>query len=182
MMTARPQKIVIVGVGNILCGDEGVGVHVIEELKKHRLPDNVKVYDCGTAGLEVLELLDEADKAIIVDAVTAGMEPGKICHYKLSEINVEERKMTMLSLHELDLARAIKIGENAYKLPENIIIVGVEPKSLQFGMGLTKEIKEAIPRVVQYVLKLVAPDLMRRHYNFRSTRFNSAQSCSQLRV
>jgi len=182
MRTARPQKIVIVGVGNILCGDEGVGVHVIEELKKHRLPDNVEVCDCGTAGLEVLEFLEESDKAIIVDAVTAGMEPGKIYQYRLGETHAEEGKMKMLSLHELDLTRAIKIGENAYKLPKNIMIVGVEPKSLQFGMGLTKEIKKAIPRVVQDILKLVAPDLMRRHYNFRSTRFNSAQSCSQLRV
>jgi len=156
MRTLRAQRIVIVGVGNILCGDEGVGVHVIEELKKHRLPDHVEVYDCGTGGLDVLEFLEGCDKAIIVDAVKAGMEPGKIYHFRLGEIGAKERRIKMMSLHELDLISAMKIGEKAYNIPRNIIVVGVEPKSVEMGVDLTAEVEEAVPIVIQDIFKIIA--------------------------
>ena len=153
MTNMHAQKIVIVGVGNVLCKDEGVGVHVVESLKEHHLPDNVKVYDCGTGGLDILEFLEGSDKAIIVDAVRGGMEPGEIYHVKLDEVDARDEKMKMLSLHELDLVKAIEIGKRAYKVPENILVIGVEPKSVELGVDLTAEVKKAIPRVIQDILK-----------------------------
>ena len=156
--TAHAQKIVIVGIGNILCRDEGVGVHVIEELKNHSLPDYVEVYDCGTGGLDILEFLEGSDKAIIVDAVRGGMEPGEIYHVRLDEVDAKDGKMKMVSLHELDLIRAIKIGKRAYNVPENIIVIGIEPKSVELGVDLTAEVMEAIPRVIQDILKIIELD------------------------
>lgn len=148
----------IVGIGNILCRDEGVGVRVIEELKKHRLPDHIEVHDGGTGGLDILEFLEGSDKAIIVDAVRGGMEPGEICHVRLDEVDPKDGKMKMLSLHELDLIRAIEIGKRAYKVPENIIVIGIEPKKVEIGMDLTNEIKEAIPRVIQNIFEIIKLD------------------------
>lgn len=148
----------IVGIGNILCRDEGVGVRVIEELKKHRLPDHIEVHDGGTGGLDILEFLEGSDKAIIVDAVRGGMEPGEICHVRLDEVDPKDGKMKMLSLHELDLIRAIEIGKGAYEVPENIIVIGIEPKKVEIGMDLTNEIKEAIPRVIQNIFEIIKLD------------------------
>lgn len=148
-------KIVIVGIGNILCRDEGVGIHVVEELKKRDLPDYVELYDGGTGGLDVLEILERFDRAIIVDAVRGGMEPGEIYHVRLDEIDTKDRETKMLSLHELDLITAKKIGEKAYNLPKDIILIGIEPKSVELGMNLTAKIKEAIPIVIQHIFEII---------------------------
>jgi hydrogenase maturation protease len=155
MTNMHAQKIVIVGVGNVLCRDEGVGVHVVESLKEHNLPDNVKVYDCGTGGLDILEFLEGSDKAIIVDAVRGGMEPGEIYNFRLDEIDAKDGETKMLSLHELDLIKAMELGKRAYKIPEEILVIGVEPKNVEVGMELTAEVREAIPRVIQDIFKII---------------------------
>ncbi|MCW4052642.1 MAG: hydrogenase maturation protease [Candidatus Bathyarchaeota archaeon] len=158
MTNAHVQKIVIVGIGNVLCRDEGVGVHVIEELKEYNLPYNVEVHDCGTGGLDVLEFLEGSDKAIIVDAVIGEMEPGEIYHVRLDEVDARDEKMKMLSLHELDLVKAIEIGKRAYKIPENIFVIGIEPKNVELGMDLTAEVRQAIPRVIQDIFEIIELD------------------------
>ena len=152
-------KIVIVGIGNILCRDEGVGIHVVEELKKRDLPDYVELYDGGTGGLDVLEILERFDKAIIVDAVRGGKEPGEIYHVRLDEIDTKDGESEMVSLHELDLIAAKKIGEKAYTLPKDIILIGIEPESVELGMNLTVTIREAIPIVIQHILETIDQEL-----------------------
>lgn len=158
MTKMHAQKIVIVGVGNVLCKDEGVGVHVVESLKACHLPDNVIIHDCGTGGLDILEFLEGSDKAIIVDAVRGGMEPGEIYNFRLDEIDAKDGEMKMLSLHELDLVKAMEIGKRAYKTPEKILVIGIEPKNVEVGIDLTTEVREAIPRVIQDIFKIIALD------------------------
>lgn len=105
-----------------------------------------------------MEFLEGSDKAIIVDAVRGGMEPGEIYHVRLDEVDPKDGKMKMLSLHELDLIRAIEIGKRAYEVPEDIIVIGIEPKKVEIGMDLTTEIKEAIPRVIQNIFEIIELD------------------------
>jgi hydrogenase maturation protease len=150
-----PRKTVIVGVGNILCRDEGVGIHVIEELKKYNLPSHVEIYDGGTGGLDILEVLEGSDRAIIVDAVRGGMKPGEICCIRLDELDTEDGEAKMVSTHELDFIMAKKIGEKVYDLPNDIILIGVEPESIELGTNLTPVIKDAIPLVIQYILAII---------------------------
>lgn len=69
---------IIIGVGNLLLGDEGLGVHIVEELNEINLPPNVEFFDGGTGGVSILNLMEGADKVIIVDAVLGGGEPGQI--------------------------------------------------------------------------------------------------------
>lgn len=149
------SKTAIVGIGNVLCRDEGVGVHVIEELRKLDLPDGVELHDGGTGGLDVLEILEGFDRAIIIDAVRSGMQPGEIHHFNLYEMDSAEKQPQFMSIHELDLVAARKIGKEAYEIPKDIIVIGVEPKSIEVGMDLTPTVKAAIPVVIQKILKLI---------------------------
>ena len=149
-------SIVVIGVGNTLFSDEGVGVHVVNQLKRMPLPSNVEVVDCGTNGIAVLEALDGAEKAVIVDAVSAGGKPGTIYRLTLSEIlAMEDRLLKLVSLHQFDLIAALKLAEltTVYKMPRDIIIVGVEAKSFDLGLGPSEEIKRVIPKVVEVVLR-----------------------------
>lgn len=150
------KKIAIIGVGNILLGDEGIGVHVVRELENARLPKNVEVYDCGVSGMKILNILEGFDKAIIIDAVKAGGKPGEIYRFALEEALTGDIRMT--SLHELDLITAIKIAKltNAYKLPKEVVVIGVEPKSLEESLELSPEVKKAIPEVIKLVFKEIS--------------------------
>jgi hydrogenase maturation protease len=147
------EKIAIVGVGNLLLGDEGFGVHVINKLKDCRLPENVKVYECGTGALSLLNVLEGFEKAIILDAVKLGGKPGTVYSFKLDEDELNDGLMKILSLHELNFAIAIKIGKKAYKLPKEIIVIGVEPKAIKPSLHLTSEVKKSVSKVIHLILK-----------------------------
>ncbi|MFP3946925.1 MAG: hydrogenase maturation protease, partial [Archaeoglobaceae archaeon] len=75
------MKIAVIGIGNILLGDEGVGVRIVEELRKSDLPENVEVHDGATSGIALLNFLVDKDKVIIVDAVKGGEEPGTVYQF-----------------------------------------------------------------------------------------------------
>lgn len=147
------KRIVVAGVGNLLLRDEGVGIHVVNELRKHSLPEYVEVYDFGVRGLGILDSLEGADKAILVDAVKMGDKPGTIYRFSLDEIETEDRILKMISIHDLDLMTAVRIGKFTYKLPKDIVVIGIEPETAdEYGMELTPKVKEAVPKVVQAVL------------------------------
>ena len=145
------KRVVVVGVGNILLGDEGFGVRVVEELRKHKLPENVEVYDGATLGLQILNFLDGADFAIIVDAVRAKGEPGQLFVFEIGEA----RQRPMLSMHDLDLVKAIEIGKFAYNLPKKIVVVGVEPERIEESLEISEKVKRAIPKAIEVVLELI---------------------------
>ena len=81
-----PQNIVILGIGNILLSDEGVGVHVANELAKMDLPPDVTVVEGGTDGFRLLNIITEADRLIVIDAVRGGSEPGSIYRFDVGEV------------------------------------------------------------------------------------------------
>jgi hydrogenase maturation protease len=145
---------VIIGVGNLLMGDEGLGVHVVEELNKRELPPGVEVIDGGTGGIVLLNLMEGADKVIIVDAVLGGKEPGEI--YVLGVDRLVKGVVKFFSLHEMDLLSTLRIGKELGKLPPELVLVGVEPKNYQeYSMDLTPEVKAVIPRVIEVLLNLL---------------------------
>jgi hydrogenase maturation protease len=146
------KRIVVIGIGNILLGDEGFGVRVVEELRKLKLPENVEIYDGATLGLQLLNFLDGSDFAIIVDAVKANGEPGQLFVF---DINEAKNRGSMLSMHDLDFVKAIEIGKLAYNLPEKIVIVGVEPEKVEESLEISEKVKKAIPKAIEVVLSLI---------------------------
>jgi len=153
------KHLVIIGVGNILKSDEGIGVHVIniirERIKSRKLPINVEVVDCGTNGLAVLEALDGANKAIIIDAMLIGEKPGTIKVFSINELlNLRNNFLNnLISLHQFDLINTFKIAEltDTYKLPNEIKIIGVEVGKLDYSLELSNEVKKAIPKIIDLI-------------------------------
>uniref|UniRef100_A0A7J3ZKS0 Hydrogenase maturation protease n=1 Tax=Fervidicoccus fontis TaxID=683846 RepID=A0A7J3ZKS0_9CREN len=153
LVESARKKLVIIGIGNLLLSDEGVGVHVVSELKRFELPAYVEVYDGATLGLEILSLMEGASKAIIVDAVRGGGKPGTIYRFNLRDFEYETNVLRMTSMHHLDFATALKLGEGAYSLPEEVIVIGIEPSRIDVGLELSDEVRAAIPEVLKIILE-----------------------------
>ena len=149
------KKVVVIGIGNILCGDEGIGIHIVNELKHRVLPSNVEVYDCDTDAFAVLEAMNGAGKAVIVDAMQLGYEPGTIRRFSYRELlEVSNKLISFTSLHQLDLASILRIAQltDIYKLPNEIVIFGVEVKSCQYSIEISDEARQAIPKAINEII------------------------------
>jgi len=144
------MRIVVLGVGNILLSDEGIGVRTVEKLlQDYVLPAEVEVIDGGTSAMEMLEDLGHADHLIIVDAVRSGKPPATIVRMAGADVPVFFR--TKLSPHQVGLsdvlATLVLMGEQ----PGSTTVIGIEPQSLELGMALTSAVAEQLPQVVQMV-------------------------------
>jgi hydrogenase maturation protease len=147
----EPKKILILGLGNILLGDEGVGVRVAEQLLSHPLPDEIEVIDGGTAGYELINFFEGKEKVIIVDAVKTNDTPGSV--YKLDLALVQEDETVQLSLHQIGLKNVFKMASLMDLNPE-VTLVGIVPKDYQdYNIGLSDEVEKAIPLAIETVLK-----------------------------
>jgi hydrogenase maturation protease len=141
----------ILGCGNLLLQDEGFGVHLIQYLKEKdlHLSEDVELVDGGTAGYDLIGLIQQAEKAVIVDAVKAGGKPGEIYRFGPEDFETESSPIT--SLHEITLRDIFQIIKKLGPLPK-IRIIGIEPKSTDCGTELSPELKKRLPRISELVL------------------------------
>jgi len=145
------KNILVLGLGNILLGDEGVGVRVIEQLLSRSLPDEIEVIDGGTAGYELINFFEGKEKVIIVDAVKTNDTPGSV--YKMDLSVVQEDETVQLSLHQIGLKNVFKMASMMDLNPE-VTLIGIVPKNYQdYNIGLSKEVEKAIPLAIETVLK-----------------------------
>ncbi len=136
-------------------GDDGFGFYVLEELKREELPDHVELIDAGTGGLNLLSFLENADKVIIIDALSSGAEVGEI--YRFTYQDLPDPASMHFSLHELGLADVLKIGKKVMSITDDIVIIGVEiDRTQNLTMGLTTKVNETVPKVVEMVLDELA--------------------------
>jgi hydrogenase maturation protease len=154
------RRILILGLGNILLKDEGIGVHVAKELQKQDLPGNVEVIDGGTAGLDVLSLAAGVNKLVIIDALRAGKEPGTIYKTRLNSRQKDsltktfsQEKQSKISLHQVDLLDALSLSEKINVAPEEIVIIGIEPGDVDYGLEPTERVKQKVPEIIKKVLE-----------------------------
>lgn len=148
---SKEKKIAIVGVGNLLLKDEGVGVHVVQELQRRHLPSNILVIDGGTSP-DALAFVGQVDKLIIIDAVRGGGEAGTI--YRLSPDDIDQSDRNPMSLHEWELMDSLKLSSYWTEGTE-VVIIGVEPAEMEWGLELSAEVEARIPRIIQVVLEEV---------------------------
>ncbi len=146
------DRIVVLGVGNILLKDEGVGVRVIEELQRqYTLPESVRVVDGGTQGLWLLSTIQQADHLIVVDAVLGGDEPGTI--YRLTKNDLPKGLRVKQSAHDSDLVEALNLCALLEAEPKSVVVVGIEPADIQpYGVDLTEKIAAKVDELVLRVL------------------------------
>jgi hydrogenase maturation protease len=154
---APPKHVVILGVGNLLLSDEGVGVHVAKKLMDMDLPRGVKVVEGGTDGFRLINVITEADRLIIVDAVRGGEAPGSIYRFDIKDAPTYPDAFKT-SVHQIGILEVVHLSELVGKTPETIVI-GVEPHSLEMGMDLSPEIEEKLSRIVELVLAEINPPL-----------------------
>ena len=137
----------VVGVGNVLLKDEGIGCHVAHALEEIPLSD-VKIIDGGTCP-DVPQLLEGAEKLVIVDAVEGGGKPGQIYRFHLEDITLQQKPF--LSLHDVGLVGSLM----SMKLWNNIgetVIIGVEPREIDWGLELSPELREKMPQIINAIL------------------------------
>ncbi|MCU0588833.1 MAG: HyaD/HybD family hydrogenase maturation endopeptidase [Syntrophobacteraceae bacterium] len=144
-------RILVLGVGNILLHDEGIGVRVIEELQAwYEFSDNVQFYDGGTLGLRLLDPIAGADRLIVVDAVQNGEPPGTL--YRLDAEDLNRRVTFKNSLHQLDLVETLAYAEVLGNRPETVI-VGIEPADISpWGLELTEIVRSRMADLCDCVL------------------------------
>jgi hydrogenase maturation protease len=145
------RRILIVGLGNVLMMDDGVGVHAVRELQKDP-PHDVCIAEVGTAVLRAIHLIEQADKIIAIDAVKIGGPPGTI--YAFSAESAENQGH-QVSLHELNLLGALRFLPPGHPRPE-IVILGVEPQVIDYGLYLSEAVQAVLPQVVQAAREIVA--------------------------
>ena len=147
------SKIVVIGIGNLLLMDEGIGVHTINELEKHDLPGSIEIYDGGTGGFKLIDLMHGAARVIFIDAVETGKAPGSVTIFSAEEVHSLYNKKKY-SLHDTDLMEIIKMTE-LLDDPPIIEIVGIQPKIINYGTTLSKELAGSMSNIVNSVLKRI---------------------------
>ena len=147
-------RVVVLGVGNEIMTDDGVGVHVARALASENLAATVEIIE-GATIIDCLPGGEPIDKLIVVDAVSGGDEPGAIYRFTPDQIEVGAVRPT--SIHQLGLIDSLKMSEIAGIKPRETVVIGVEPKKVELGMELSPEIQNRIPEVVSIVLKEISP-------------------------
>lgn len=146
--TVRSPRIAIVGLGNMLMADDGLGVHALRLLQQDPPADAILV-DIGTRALAAQSVLEEAEVVIAIDAVHAEGPAGSIYWFDAESVEARE----MCSLHDLGVIGLLQL------MPEDtrpkVIIVGVEPEIIDYGMELSSTVQTALRRVVEIVRKIV---------------------------
>lgn len=152
------KRTIVIGIGNTLLGDEGVGVHALNRLRLENLPKSVQLIEGGVGGIALLDYIKGIDLAIFIDAV-AGDRPGRI--HRLTERDLDTKVKTLLrpmSLHDVGLAEMLKIGKTVYsdEMPNEIVIYGIEIKEPKvYSTKLSKEVGDSMNKVV----KMIAEEL-----------------------
>ena len=148
----EPQHIVILGIGNILLADEGVGVRVIERLEeRYGFSDDVTLVDGGVLGLNLLGTLVDADHVVVVDAVRGHGHPGSL--YRLEENEIPEHFTAKNSLHEVGFPEILAACRALGKAPD-IVVVGVEPEDIETpSLDLTPAIQARMDEISAMVLE-----------------------------
>jgi len=145
------KHVLILGLGNPLLGDEGIGVQVVEELKGLELPDGVTVVEGGTAGLGLIGLMEGYQRVIIVDAADMGHPPGRVVRFTPLEAQFKTAEAP-LSLHQIGLGEVLALAEALEVAPAELVIIGIQPSRIEGGVGLSPEVEGAIPQIIRIIL------------------------------
>jgi hydrogenase maturation protease len=141
-------RTVVLGIGNIILSDEGVGVRAAEALQAaFELPADVEVIDGGTAGMELLGPLTGVDLLVVLDAIKAGREPGTVVTLVGTEVPVFFR--SRLSPHQISICDVLAGLEFSGDAPRDLVLIGCEPESLALGLELTPPIAAQVPEMVR---------------------------------
>jgi len=148
-------RVTVLGIGNVLARDEGVGPRVVEQLQAEGVPENVELVDLGSGGIALLTYVEDADCLIIVDCALMDAEPGTIRVFEPGQVESRGDGRGNYSLHSGDVMALIELGEKLYDMPL-VRIVGVQPEELTSGIGLTATLQGQLAEIVSTVRREIS--------------------------
>ena len=158
-MSTNRHAVVVIGLGNPLMGDDGLGIAALERLRaRFVLPAGIELVDGGTWGLNLLPVIEDADGVILIDAIDTGAPPGTAV--RLEHASLPRYLATKISPHQVDLRDVLGLAELRGTLPSDTVAIGVQPQSIAFGDSITPLLAGKLDMVVAAVLE----DLARRGF------------------
>jgi len=144
-------EITILGIGNLLMGDEGVGIHVLNTLKdSYTFSPDINFIDGGTIGIDLIPYFEECKKMIIIDAVDSQEEPGFVVTLKNEEIHY--RFNTKLSLHHAGLSDVLSIIKLQEIEAPDMMLIGIQPEKVEMGIELSDTVNSQMEQVKKIIL------------------------------
>lgn len=153
------KRILVLGVGNLLLSDEGVGVHVAQRMMTMAMPPEVQVVEGGTDGFGLVNVITEADRMILIDAVRGGGQPGSIYRFEIEDCPPYP-DIFKTSVHQISILEVINLSSLIGSTPRTTII-GIEPACMEMGMELSPVVAAKVPRVIQMIKEEVEASLGR---------------------
>ena len=145
-------SILVLGLGNILLRDEGLGVHAVERLAAaYDLPENVEVLDGGTLGLDLLPRLIGMDALLLVDAVKTGGRPGMLV--RLEGDSIQSALAVKMSVHQVGLQELLAVSAFQGTLPPRVVLWGMEPAEIDWGLELSRPVAARLDALSEAVVQ-----------------------------
>lgn len=153
------KKVLILGVGNELMSDEGVGVHVVKQLQSMNIfSADVELIEGGTDGFGLINIITDADRLIVIDSIKGDSEPGTLYKFDIEDAPGTP-DLFKTSVHQIGILEVINLSSLIGKTPQTTVI-GVEPKSIATGMELSDAVRAKIPRVIELVKEEVEKSMV----------------------
>ncbi len=151
-MADSPRSLLVLGLGNLLCADDGLGVHAVESIhQRFEVPGNARVLDGGTLGLSLLSCFEGADDVILVDAIAAEAPSGTLVRLEGDEVAPAVRNR--LSCHQIGVADLLDALVLLGSYPERVILLGLVPESLELDTNLSPAVARNLPNLVGRVVE-----------------------------
>lgn len=141
----------MIGIGNPLQSDDGLGARAAQMLASEKLPDGVQIEELGTPGWGLVNFLQGWQRVILIDAVCMGEKPGTWRRLQENEIQLIAHDQVS-SLHEPGLAESLSLARTLGLMPDEIVLYGIEPAHIQPGVELSPEVRQAITPLVKHIL------------------------------
>jgi hydrogenase maturation protease len=165
------METIILGLGNELLGDEGVGVHAARLLQKEKLPEMTRIVEVGTAILDALPEFEHAGRIIVLDAMKDGRPPGTVYKIPLDECS---GSACIASMHGFDIFRVMALAERSDLPP--IMVFGMEPDDLGWSMTVSATVARSLPYLIEAVLEELRDVERRKECTTPVSGFLSSQS------
>lgn len=155
MSTSEHRRTVVIGLGNPLMGDDGLGIAALERLRAAwHVPDDVDLVDGGTWGMNLLPEIESAGRVLLIDAIKTGAQPG--AEIVIPRARLPRYLATKISPHEVDLRDVLALAELRGTLPEQTVAVGLEPASVELSSELSAGLQTRLDALVAAVVRQLA--------------------------
>nr|MEE4266879.1 hydrogenase maturation protease [Candidatus Krumholzibacteria bacterium] len=152
----------IMAVGNSFYGDDGVGAAVLEQIRKADVFPGADLFDAHTDALSLLDHLSPGEANVIIDAAEMGLPPGEVAWFRPEDVKLKINS-DHLSMHGFGLAETFAMAEQLGQMPEETLIVGVQPLRIEINTGLSDAVAAAVPRVISIIQAEVGSDDEKDH-------------------